>query len=317
MIRLRPEATVNRMRRAAGSFKSVWPVRLLLIARAVAAGSAYVFVVRIPGLTSSFVAIFVALLAFDLMVASQTLRLERQRLQTIVSSVQAPLTETVVSLAKGLGLGISFGFAARLGVPAWLGAVLTAGLGYSWASLARNGFTAFVAILGGLAVYERIVSATGDAGAAGLWSATAPVAASVAIGTLTALAAGWLVGLAVGAITRAMLPRPYRSRRSLAYAPPYEHRPFDEVVHAGKEHRLIQLRLGTPSPHAGKTLADLSMRDQFGASVVAIERRHEDIALPRGNERLQDGDTLVVLCPSSQCDALVAWAGTNPEGVKA
>jgi TrkA domain protein len=52
---------------------------------------------------------------------------------------------------------------------------------------------------------------------------------------------------------------------------------------------------------AGTTLADADVRQQFGVSIIAIQRGPDTIANPGGNTRIQAGDTLVVLGPRDGC----------------
>ena len=55
------------------------------------------------------------------------------------------------------------------------------------------------------------------------------------------------------------------------------------------------------------TLAELNWRDEHSATVVAIERK-EATSDAAGQERLQAGDVLLVLCPVAEADKLEALA---------
>ena len=79
-------------------------------------------------------------------------------------------------------------------------------------------------------------------------------------------------------------------------------------MHAGREYRLIQVRVEPASPVENMTLAELNWRDEHSATVVAIERQGGNIPMPRGKERLQAGDVLLVLCPVAEADKLEALA---------
>lgn len=302
--RLRQRRLADRITRA----REKWAVRVLAVARVVTIGSAYIAVRDIPGLTSSFVAIFTALLTFDLMVAAPSLRPQHVDYAALWNRTWQALSQTVASLAKGLSVGLFFGSLTLTGFSDVLGAVLTVGLGYTWASRARRSFTSFVGLLGGLYIFEQIRAIEGFHSVVSIISHVAPVAWRVSSGTLTALLSGWILGIPFGVVTRLFLRRPYRTRGSQAYDPPFEVRPFEEVVHAGREYRLIQVRVEPASPVENMTLAELNWRDEHSATVVAIERQGGNIPMPRGKERLQAGDVLLVLCPVAEADKLEALA---------
>lgn len=66
---------------------------------------------------------------------------------------------------------------------------------------------------------------------------------------------------------------------------------------------LEQLDLGdsslaeveAPEAFSGKTLAELKMRNKYGVSVMALQRKGSVIANPLGSEMIQSGDILIVV----------------------
>ncbi len=63
---------------------------------------------------------------------------------------------------------------------------------------------------------------------------------------------------------------------------------------------------------AGETLADASLRQQTGVSVIAIQRGEETLANPEPDERIEPGDVLVTLgtrAEQDELDALLAGDG--------
>jgi CPA2 family monovalent cation:H+ antiporter-2 len=56
----------------------------------------------------------------------------------------------------------------------------------------------------------------------------------------------------------------------------------------------VPVRLGPKSPGVGKTLAELNLRGQTGATVLAIVRGEEGILIPTAREALQAGDVLAL-----------------------
>ena len=53
--------------------------------------------------------------------------------------------------------------------------------------------------------------------------------------------------------------------------------------------------IGTDSPAVGKTLGELNIRSQLGASVIAIMRNQDRFLMPSGKETVQAGDILVMV----------------------
>lgn len=61
----------------------------------------------------------------------------------------------------------------------------------------------------------------------------------------------------------------------------------------------IEVEPGTPL--AGRTLEEASVRRRTGASVLAIQRDEETIANPAPDQRVEAGDTLIVLGCRDEC----------------
>lgn len=267
----------------------------LTLARAVTVGAAYVFVSPIPGLTSSFVAIFTSLLPFDLIVASaRPIVTSWQDVETIVEALKPRIVSTAITLVKGIAVGAGMGLLTILGLPAVVGAVLTSGLAYIWALNTRHNISTYVSILSGLALFERF--------------ATLDVVETVSIlreslnvivvtggGTFTGLIAGWVVGLCTGTVTRLFLSRPYRSVRSAAYDLPLEMRPFNEVLHVGEKSLVVSAEVEEGAPMAHRTLAESGLREEWHTSVLSVKRGEEEIVMPKGPFTLLPGDHLLLL----------------------
>jgi len=62
---------------------------------------------------------------------------------------------------------------------------------------------------------------------------------------------------------------------------------------------------------AGEKLGDTNVRERTGASVIAIQRDEEVIASPGPNERLEAGDTLVVIGDREDCLAFESLISGN------
>src|SRR5690606_22084986 len=129
---------------------------LLLLAKAVAVGMAYVSAVPIPGLTSSFVAIFGSLLPFDIMVASTRPPVRPADWKYFFLVLWPRVVSTAVTLLKGVAVGGGFGILGAVGLPFSVGAVLTSGLAYVWASRTRHNISTYVALIGALSLFERL-----------------------------------------------------------------------------------------------------------------------------------------------------------------
>jgi CPA2 family monovalent cation:H+ antiporter-2 len=73
-------------------------------------------------------------------------------------------------------------------------------------------------------------------------------------------------------------------------------RPFEWGI------RLEEVALSEGTPHAGRSIADLAIRQQFGCSIVGIERRGFAILNPSRDEVLYSGDRLLLLGTPEQVD---------------
>ncbi|OUM99875.1 MAG: hypothetical protein BAA04_07260 [Firmicutes bacterium ZCTH02-B6] len=277
----------------------------LTFARAVTVGIAYVTASPIPGLTSSFVAIFTSLLPFDLMVAATRPLVTWNEWKQMVAVLRPRLGSTAKTLLKGVVVGTACGLLALVGLPHFAGAVLTVGLSYVWALRTRYVISSYVAILSGLSVFERLAAL--DA------LHTVRIAAEVVYaivysgsGTFLGLAAGWVAGLAAGSVARLFLSRPYRSLQSAAYEPPMTKKPFDEVLHIGPSSLLVTAKVEEGSALAYRALWESRLSEDWKATVLSVRRGEEEVVMPRGSLVLLPGDELLVLADSSLAEGLRA-----------
>lgn len=277
--------------------------RFLALARAVTIGAAYVSASPIPGLTSSFVAIFTSLLPFDLIVASRRPPIKPREWQDLVSVLRPRILSTARTLIQGVLVGAVIGISVVLGVPPVIGAVLTSGLAYAWAHNTPYVISAYVAVISGLSVFERLADLE-VVETARIVQEIGAVVASAGSGTFLGLIAGWGVGLISGSVTRLLLSRPYRSVRSLAYEPPLEKRPFNEVLHVGEKTLLISLTVEEGAPLAHRSLAESNLREDWHTTVLLIRRGGEEQAVPKGSALLLPGDELLLLTERDQVPLL-------------
>jgi len=87
------------------------------------------------------------------------------------------------------------------------------------------------------------------------------------------------------------------------------------VEHLGRLQRVeglaidwLEIRAG--SPYAGRTIADTQARSRTGVSIVAILRGERAIPAPTPDQRLDAGDTLVVVGTAEGVRALSALLGS-------
>ncbi len=281
------------------------PVKIIVMARALTIGLAYFSVAGMRGLTSSFVAILGALLMFDILVAVERRRHIGVGIIGQAAKVMRPrIAGTALALAKGLGVGFFFGVAVKFGLPFFLGAIMTGGIAYALAE--KTPGTEYVALIGGLAILEKVVDvklvlAAGAANRTG-WMELGSTALNAAFTTFVALAAGWAIGTMSGLITRLILPRGYKSANSLAYSRPLELQPFARVVDLADGMVTTHLHVAPGSTLEHRLLAESRLSEDFAARVLGIQREGRKISLPRGNERLKAGDRLLVLVPSENLE---------------
>lgn len=266
----------------------------LTVARATTVGVAYVVASPIPGLTSSFVAIFTALLPFDLFVAQSRPPLRAKDWEQFLAVLKPRVLSTASTLGKGVLVGMIFGLLAQLGLPAALGAVLTTGMAYVWALGTRHAISVYVSIISGLTLFDRLYKLEAletDSIVVELLQAIA----STGGGTFAALIVGWGVGLVAGIVTRSLLSRPYRSVRSAAYDLPLEMRPFNEVMHVGERSLVVSAKVEEGSPVAHLSLAESDLRKSWGSTVLSIKRDRDEIVMPSGSDVLSPGDEVIML----------------------
>jgi|GEM_PF-295451 len=282
-----------------------WAIRFLIAARAFTVGLSYYVVAGLPGLTSSFVAVFVSLLPFDLIVAMPRFSLRLKDWKQMVITVLPRISATAVTLVIGLLLGTGFGALTKWGLPVFLGAVFTVGLAYTAAEQTKANISAYVGIIGGLAVFDQVMRLEGmqlddrllmDISGAGLRAFYA---------TFAALFAGWAVGVSVGIVTRLILPRGYRTTKSEAYARPLYLRSLKEVAQLDENAVVMKMQVGDDSDILYKPLSESGLRSEYDAAVMSIQRRPKDITSPRGSDIIYPGDVLVVLLPADQTAAVV------------
>ncbi|NLM68956.1 MAG: hypothetical protein GX177_03020 [Firmicutes bacterium] len=280
-----------------------WSVRLIVVMRALTVGLAYFLIIDMPGLTSSFVAIFVGLLAFDLIVAMPKFSFRLKHWRELITLLLPRITGTTITLSRGLFIGAVVGGLAQLGLPVFLGGVLTIGLGYNMAERVKGNISTYVGMLAGLTVYDQIIripqlspTLLMDMGGTIL---------QVVYTTFTALFVGWFCGLITGILTRLILPRGYRTVRSSAYDPPLSMQPINKVLHADETTSLVKLIVSETSPLAYKNLAESGLRETYQTTVFAIYRKDQDVVAPKGQEQILPGDTLVLIMPTEQSDAVV------------
>lgn len=267
---------------------------LLIIARAFTVGVAYVSASPIPGLTSSFVAIFTSLLPFDMIVASARPPVSFQEWHALVTTLRPRIVATAITLLKGVVLGALFGISAVVGFPRTLGAVFTTGLGFIWAQSTRHNISTYVALLSGLALFDKLSQLDAVETVRILQEIVTAIISSGG-GTFLALIAGWIVGLVTGSVTRLLLSKPYRSLRSAAYDLPMEMRPFNEVLHIGQNSIIVAVTVAKGAPLSDVPLADSRLREQFRTTVLAVKRGDDELVMPKGDVVLLPGDELTLL----------------------
>ncbi|MGI6037455.1 MAG: cation:proton antiporter regulatory subunit [Limnochordia bacterium] len=277
-----------------------WPIYLVQGAQALTIGLSYYVVQGFPGLTSSFVAIFVALLPFDLIVAMPKIWFAGRYWGRLMELILPRITGTIITLFTGLALGLFFGLLTYIGLPNPLAAVLLVGIAYTLCSRIPGNITSFVGVIGGLAIFEVVTHLPGT------WTEEfLPTAWTMALGTFKALMAGWAVGIIIGLITRLLLPRGYRTLRSSAYALPLEMQPFRQVLKVERDVALAEVKVTEDSPFVNRSLRELSLREGFMTNVIVIHRQGKDVPVPGGDDVLQPGDEVLLLGPAGKISQVV------------
>lgn len=277
-------------------------VFFILIMRSIVVGVAYQLVRGVPGLTSSFVAIFVGFLAFDLIVSMPKFSLRFKYWKEMILVVLPRVSGTAVTLGGGLLLGIVFGGLTKVGLPVVVGAVFTLGLAYSLAGEIKGNISSYVGMVAGLEMFDRIERLTlfGEEWVQDL----AGPAGQLLYGTFLALLIGWLVGILVGVVTRLFLPRGYRTFKSAAYNQPLWMRSFRDVIHLDENQVLLQIELSEESPLVYRTLAETGLGREYGIQVLSVIRPPEGVITPRGADVLLPLDQLVVMLPADNTNLL-------------
>ena len=90
----------------------------------------------------------------------------------------------------------------------------------------------------------------------------------------------------------------------LGGSPVLEH--LDDAVHRLEDLVISWVTIDPKSPLAGLTLAEASLRTRTGAGVVALVTDSGSIPIPGGADRLEPGDTAVVVGVPSAVKAATA-----------
>lgn len=274
-----------------------WPVRFIIIARAITIGIAYYNVSGIPGVTSSFLSILGSLLIFDTFVAMERLTQGYVDLGRILKQILPQAKGTGLALLRGLAVGTLFGFLAKLGFPVVVATVLTMGIAYTIAEFTQGNMSDYVGLLGALAIYNKLLGLTDITNTGEFYRAFDDTLLTTGWGTTLALINGMLIGTFTGLATRVFLPRGYRSKRSMAYCQPLDLQPFREVIELERGRVTAHVVLSANSPLAHKSLAETGLLANYESRVLAIRRAGFTISLPGGKETLQPGDHVFVLAP--------------------
>lgn len=273
-----------------------WSVRLIVVMRAFTVGLAYFLIADLPGLTSSFVAIFVALLAFDLIVAMNKFSFKFKHWRELFVMLIPRISATAIMLARGLLLGGIFGWLTHAGLPVLVGGVLTIGLAYQVSERTRGNISSYVGMLAGLTLFDQIVRI--DHISPTLISDIGGTALRLFYSTFTALFVGWLCGALIGAMTRLVLRRGYRTTVSSAYELPLSLQPFKDVIHTNENMSLLKIKVGDHSSLAYKELKNSGLRQNYQTSVLSIYRKDKDVVAPVGDDIIYPRDTLVLVIPT-------------------
>lgn len=279
-------------------------VFFILAMRSIVVGVAYYVVRDLPGLTSSFVSIFVGFLAFDLIVAMPKFSLRARHFKDLLLLLLPRMSGTALSLSAGLLLGILFGSLTKIGLPVLLGAVFTLGISYSFSAEVKGNISNYVGMISGIEMFDQIRRL--EYFSEEWLQDVAGPAGRLIYSTFLALLMGWLVGLMIGSLTRLFLPRGYRSLKSSAYAQPLWMRSFRDVMHLDEDKVLLQVELSEESPLAYHSLAESALGRDLGVQVLSIVRSPGEIISPRGADVLLPLDQLVVVVPSKGAQTIIS-----------
>lgn len=279
-------------------------VYFIFVMRAIVVGVAYYLVRGLPGLTSSFVAIFVGFLGFDLIVAMPKFSLRLRHWRDLILVLLPRMSGTALSLAGGLLVGVLFGALTKVGLPVLIGAIFTLGISYGFSSEIKGNISNYVGMIAGVEMFDRI-GRLDHLSEEWLQDLAGP-AGQIVYSTFLALLIGWIAGIAVGSVTRLFLPRGFRSVKSSAYAQPLWMRSFKDVTHLGENNVLMQIELNEESPLVYHSLAEVGLGRDLGVQVLSIIRSPQEVISPRGADVLLPLDQLVVVMPSHQVQTLIS-----------
>ena len=287
--------------------KNEWPVRLIILARAITIGVAYYNVSGIPGVTSSFISILGSLLIFDTFIAMDQLTTGYRDLVGIIKNQILPRAAgTGLALLRGLAVGVLFGILTKMGFPVVLATVLTMGLAFTVSEFTKNNMSDFVGLIGALAVYNKLLALPDIKNVADFYQTVGNILWTTGSGTFLALASGMVIGSVTGLVTRIFLPRGYRSKRSQAYGQPLDLQPFREVIELDQGRVTAHVALSANSPFAHKSLAETGLLSRYDTRVLAIQRQGNTISLPLGTEVLLPGDSIFILAPIPKLEQVTA-----------
>lgn len=293
-----------------------WSIRLIVVTRAFTVGLAYFLIADLPGLTSSFVAIFVALLAFDLIVSMTKFSIRFKHWRELFVMLIPRISATAIMLARGLAIGAVFGGLTHVGLPVLLGGVFTIGLAYQVSERTKGNISHYVGMLAGLALFDQIVRIPQISPT--LFADIGGTVLRLFYSTFTALFVGWIVGAVIGVFTRLLLPRGYRTTLSSAYELPLSLQPFKDVLHTDENMSLVKINVGVSSALAYKELKDSGLRQNYQTSILSIYRKQKDVVAPVGSDIIYPYDTLVLLMPTDQATnvfSLVEGSGRDEQQV--
>lgn len=278
----------------------VWPVRLIIAARAFTIGLAYYTVLNIPGVTSAFIAILGSVLLFDTFVAMERLTQGLTDLKRVLRQILEQSAITGLVLLRSLIIGLLFGLLAKLGLPVILTTVLTMGVAYTISEQTPGNMSAFVGLIGALALYNKMLDLPDITDITNFYQTVTGIAWTTGSGTFLALIEGMTIGAIIGSVTRLFLPRGYRSRNSPAYGLPLDLQPFREVIELERGRVTAHVVVSANSPFAHKPLAETDLLTKYESRVLAIGREGRRISLPRGSDYLYPGDSVFILAPVEQ-----------------
>lgn len=203
---------------------------------------------------------------------------EAQALAVFVHAFAAAGDSHHHHVGQGLVIGAVVGVLTQLGLPVFLGGVLTIGLGYHVALKVKGNISTYVGMLGGLTVFDQIIRI--DQLSPTLLMDIGGTILQVVYTTFTALFVGWACGVVTGVATR-LLCRGFRSVLSSAYEQPLKMQPVKDVLHADENYAVLKVVVAETSPLASRVLAESGLRENHQANVLAIHRKGQDIVAPR------------------------------------